>query len=221
VNRVSGALAATDAIGYSILRVSGPGAPTVMTGRTDTWELGGRGRQLRDTAAGQPSFDLAWRPEGRSSVLTEVNYQNQTWTSVTLPPDQGLTPAGGNNLCTGNAVGLFGANSKSAADWRQIIQTGLKCGAFTVAGRQWVDGVDAIKLAGHKSVPYSTIWVDPHSYLPVRLVSHLRVLRAGEDPSKAASLTLTIDFRWLPPTRANLAKLTAPIPAGFHKVKYP
>ena len=221
VNRVSSALAATDTVGYATSRLTGPGTPTVFSGQTDTWQFGRRSRQLRDTSAGQPSFDVAWRPEGRSSVLTEVDYQNRTWTSVTLRPDQELTPSEGNNLCTGNPAGLFGVDSKSAADWRQIIQTGLKCGAFTVAGRQWVDGVDTIKLTGHKTASHSTIWVDPRSYLPVRLVSHLRALRWGADPSKAARLTLTIDFRWLPPTPANLAKLTAPIPPGFHKVKYP
>ena len=33
--------------------------------------------------------------------------------------------------------------------------------------------------------------------------------------------TLTIDFRWLPPTSANLKKLTAPIPNGFREVGQP
>ena len=38
----------------------------------------------------------------------------------------------------------------------------------------------------------------------------------GTDKQDAG--TLTIDFRWLPPTRANLRELTAPIPPGFREV---
>lgn len=221
VNRVSGALAATDTIGYSTSRISGlRGWPPVMTGRTDIWQFGGRSRDLI-TAAGQPATDIMRRAEGRSLVLTIIDYQDRTWTSTTIPPDQRLTPIEGNSLCSGRASGsvqtLYGEDGKSAADWRHIIETGLKCGAFTVAGRQRVDGVDAIKLTGHKTIPDSTIWVDPRSYLPVRLVSH------GQTAGNVAptAITLTVDFRWLPPTRANLAKLTVPIPAGFQKVTYP
>jgi hypothetical protein len=90
---------------------------------------------------------------------------------------------------------------------------------FTVAGRQWVDGVDAIKLTGHKPAAEATIWVDPSSYLPVRLTGRVQLISGG--PEKQDAGTLTIDFRWLPPTSANLAKLTAPIPPGFHQVSGP
>ena len=222
VSRVSGALASTDTIGYSTSRISGlRGWAPEMTGRTDIWQFGGRSRDLIDTASGQTVTDIMRRAEGRSLVLTIIDYQNRTWNSTTIPPHEQLTPIEGNSLCSGRASGsvqtLYGEEGKSAADWRHIIETGLKCGAFTVAGRQRVDGVDAIKLTGHKTIPDSTIWVDPRSYLPVRLVSH------GQTAGNVApiAITLTVDFRWLPPTRANLAKLTAPIPAGFQKVTYP
>jgi hypothetical protein len=222
VSHVSSALAATDTIGYSTSRSSGPGAPTVITGPIDTWEFGERARELTDTAAGQPATDLLWRAEGRSSVVTIIDYQNRTWTRTTIPPDQQLTPIEGNSLCSGRVQALFGGNGNSAADWRHIIETGLKCGAFTVAGRQRVDGVDAIKLAGHKTVPDTTIWVDPGTYLPVRLVSHGQAQRVGSGAgNRPTAITLTVDFHWLTPTRANLAKLTAPIPAGFKQVTYP
>jgi hypothetical protein len=222
VNRVSDALAATDAIGYSTAQFSGPGAPRGDIGQTnDTWQFGERGRWLTVTAAGQPSVDLSWRPADRSFVFTRVDYQDRTWTRGTPQPGQVPPPTEGNNLCSGGSLDLFGNDSESAADWRNIIETGLKCGAFTVAGRQWVDGVDAIKLASHTTGPGSTIWVSPGSYLPVRLVTHLREVEVGRGPNTAPfNITLTIDFRWLPPTTANLAKLTAPIPDGFRKVAY-
>jgi hypothetical protein len=221
VNRVSSALASTDLIGYSTARWTGPGLPAAISGPTDAWQFGERSRYLHETAAGQPSFDVSFRPEDRALVLTRVNFQSRTWTSVTLGP-KALTffeGTEGNSLCGGGlpllGVPHFGVDVNTAADWRQAIETGLNCGAFTVAGRQWVDGVDAIKLTGHKTAGDATIWVDPRSYLPVRLVTRMVGNVAGAKP---VSLTRTIDFRWLPPTRANLAELTAPIPAGFHKV---
>ena len=59
-----------------------------------------------------------------------------------------------------------------------------------------------------------------------RVRDESRQLRAGRDQrdritvggtGKQAAGTLTIDFRWLPPTRANLRELTAPIPPGFRE----
>jgi hypothetical protein len=105
------------------------------------------------------------------------------------------------------------AGENTAADWKQIIQDGLTCGLFTVAGRQWIDGVDAIKLTGHTPAAGTTIWVDSSSYLPVRLTGRVQLISGGTDAA-----TLTIDFRWLPPTSANLKELTAPIPNGFREV---
>ena len=52
---------------------------------------------------------------------------------------------------------------------------------FTVAGRQWVDGVDAIKLTGHKPAAGTTIWVDPSSYLPVRLTGRVQLTTGGTE----------------------------------------
>ena len=74
-----------------------------------------------------------------------------------------------------------GAGQNTAADWKQIIAAGLNCGMFTVAGRQWVDGVDAIKLTGHKPAAGTTIWVDPSSYLPVRLTGQVQLVAGGTE----------------------------------------
>ena len=95
------------------------------------------------------------------------------------------------------------------------IAKALSCGVFHLAGRQYVDGVDAMKLAGQ---PLSglrvTLWVNPATYLPVRLSS---TLLAGPGQSYQQLVT---DFQFLPPTPANLAALhaavrRAPIPATF------
>jgi hypothetical protein len=80
-----------------------------------------------------------------------------------------------------------------------------------VAGRQRVDGIEAIELTSRPgSLISETIWVSPDTYLPVRVIVH--------SPPGMPVFQQTADFTWLPPTAQNLAKLTVPIPAGFRKV---
>jgi hypothetical protein len=95
-----------------------------------------------------------------------------------------------------------------AAGWKKVIESGLRCGAFAVDGRQRVDGIDAIRLTGRHFRPAGTmLWIDPRSYLPVELATHL--FKGDEERT---------EFRWLPPTRANLALLSPPIPPGFRRL---
>lgn len=221
VNRVSGALASTNALGEAISRLTGPGTPAALSGPTEVWQFGERSRSLGETAADQPAYDNSSRPQGHGWLLVEVNYRSRTWWSLRLPP-LAFGPIKGTAPCGEVAPALIGADAKTAADWRRVIETGLTCGAFTVVGRQRTDGVDAIKLAGHQNLSRTTLWIDPRSYLPVRLVTReLTQPAAVGAKRKPATMTLTIDFRWLAPTRANLANLTAPIPPGFRQVSFP
>jgi len=79
-----------------------------------------------------------------------------------------------------------------------------------VVGRTELDGQQALELSetGHgpdviEPLPV-LLWVNAHTYLPTRLI-------AG-----AASTGLTVEeFRYLPPTAANLALLRVPIPPGY------
>jgi hypothetical protein len=56
-----------------------------------------------------------------------------------------------------------------------------------------------------RSGGHLTLWVNPATYLPVRL-------KLGG---------LQTDFQWLSPTPAGLALLNMPVPAGFHQVPPP
>jgi hypothetical protein len=215
VNHVSAALAATNAIGYTTAHYSGTGAIGFLSDRVIGWEFGDLSRQLIESSAGRPLVDNSARPEDGRGAIISVHYPSRDWMSITVPSSELPGPSGGSNRCDGILVSPFAADERTAADWKQIIQAGLKCGMFTVAGRQWVDGVDAIKLTGHKPEAGSTIWVDPSSYLPVRLTGRVQLIAGGTDKQDAG--TLTINFRWLPPTRANLRELTAPIPKGFRE----
>jgi hypothetical protein len=96
------------------------------------------------------------------------------------------------------------------------LREGLACGALSSEGMQQVDGVNALKLVsvqrsrlGPKTLRSITtiIWVDPATYLPVRLTTQLT--------RPIVSVPMSFDFRWLPPTSANLALLTVRIPPGF------
>jgi hypothetical protein len=91
--------------------------------------------------------------------------------------------------------------------WPARVGAGLKCKAFTVEGRQRIDGIDTIKMTMLGGI--GTLWVDPATYLPVRTTLALGVERTQTD------------FRWLPPTPANLARLQVTIPAGFTQVPAP
>ncbi|HEY6313796.1 MAG TPA: hypothetical protein VIY52_23755 [Streptosporangiaceae bacterium] len=108
------------------------------------------------------------------------------------------------------------------------IREALACGQVSNEGTQYVDGVDAIKLVSVLSVhlpavslpsvhlparTYSiitTLWVDPASYLPLRWMQSLSM-----NGTKPTGHSVVDDIQWLPPTSANLAQLTVPIPAGF------
>jgi hypothetical protein len=66
-----------------------------------------------------------------------------------------------------------------------------------------IDGINAIKITG-VSAPF-TFWVDPATYLPLRM----------------ALLDQQTAFRWLAATPANLAQLKMTVPAGFNQVQPP
>jgi hypothetical protein len=98
------------------------------------------------------------------------------------------------------------------AYWAADIKKALSCGEYTTSGTGRVDGVNAIKLIPVRpGVMSAVLWVDPSTYLPVRVATEI-----GERPTGQVK-----DVQWLPPTAANLADLTAPIPAGFVQVPPP
>jgi hypothetical protein len=69
--------------------------------------------------------------------------------------------------------------------------------------RQAIDGTDALKITGNSG--QLTLWVNPATYLPVRL-------QTGG---------LRTDFQWLRPAPAHRAVLNLPVPAGFRQVQPP
>lgn len=185
-----------DPEGY-LRRTPGPHTPHLHV--ISWWEYGTRSRQLIENA-GQPVTDVRNVISHGKDTAIMVIYPERAWSSSTSPAAAPSSP----DLCQTRSLPL----ADSAPDWKKLIESGLRCGAFTVNGRQRVDGIDAIRLTGRHFLPASTtLWVDPRSYLPIELVTH---------PDKADEERT--GFRWLPPARASLALLSPPIPAGFREL---
>jgi hypothetical protein len=182
-----------------IALLPGRGASSQWTARTVvSWTYRGTSEVSAFTAAGQRVLGekIATTPGGGTEV-TAVNYRDPTWWRA-------VSKAGGGSPPQRCAASLqIGPGSRPAA-----IRSGLKCGSITTDGRQRVDGIDAIKLTGLKGL--ATLWVDPATYLPVRVVCPVM---GGGGP-----LTRT-DFRWLGATPASLARLNLQIPPGFRQVR--
>lgn len=62
-----------------------------------------------------------------------------------------------------------------------------------------------------------TLYVDPTTYLPVRLTGSTETFG---DPAPSSRSTTVTDMQWLQPT-ANIARALVTIPAGFRQVGSP
>ena len=90
----------------------------------------------------------------------------------------------------------------------------LTAGQFKIIRRGVADGHKAIELgltglSSSRAGLHATaarLWVDPASYLPLRQVLQFSTGRQ-----------YMTDYRFFPPTAANLAKLRPVIPAGYHR----
>jgi hypothetical protein len=204
-----------------------PGGTTATT-TAEEWSYDGQWRSVTYSPAGHPVYDEGF---STSSGYTLVDYQTRTWARQpgklsalpSLGPLFGLSrpaaPVSGPRGCESVVAaapllfrpGLpgigFSASSLPAAS---ALRAAVSCGTLTVAGRQRVNGIEAIELASRPGSPISeTIWVTPGTYLPVRVV----IRSAYGQPA----LQQTADITWLSPTAQNLAELTVPIPAGFRQ----
>jgi hypothetical protein len=182
---------------------------------SESWTRGGLTRTDYVTPAGRVVFSDVRDVSSGKSVDTSVSYQHHAWWRGTYaaPGATKLAPA-----CTMEETQL------SRAQWSREIKKLLSCGA-AFAGYQQVDGVKTVKLklsstiknacaasnspGGCTPVPVGwngTLWANASTYLPVRLAAH------------GHKFGFQIDFAWLAPNSANLAKLQPKIPNSFRHV---
>jgi hypothetical protein len=180
------------------------------------WSYRGQYRQQGFSAAGRVVFDASSDTTTSSRGLQTVrgygvDYLDRTWWRRIEPSYHvGATPP-----LSCQTVALASPLGGGDANWSGQIREGLSCGLYQVAGRQRVDGIDAIKLVLAKPTPGLTVlrqalWVDRSSYLPVRV--------SWTWPDGQRQGSLVGDIRWLPPNAANRARLKSVVPAGFRQV---
>jgi hypothetical protein len=184
-----------------------PGAPSLRSPLTAnvmvSWEYQDSAADVASTATGKPVYADQITGTGRGMTAVVVSYRDATWwraTRILKPGAQ--VPAPG---CRQSEPG--GSNG-----WPAYIRQELSCGMYHQDGRQWVDGIDAVKLTGNSRL-LREMWIDPATYLPVR-ETYLPV-RGAPGPT----VPVSTDFRWFPVTAASLAHLKVSVPAGFHQVQ--
>jgi hypothetical protein len=219
---------------------AGPGFAAKTT-NAEEWSYGDEWRSVSYSPAGQPVYDegsstssvytlvsyptRTWarqrhlgRPVGLAQrgrpVIGEHPVGNRSvhpGAPVLGPPGCEPTGAADRLLLQPGLPGIGFSASAPPATAAKALRASISCGIFAVAGRDRVNGIEAIEL---KSRPGSffteTIWVRPGTDLPIRVV----VRSAPGQPA----FRMTADITWLPLTTQNLAKLTVPIPAGFRRV---
>jgi hypothetical protein len=199
-----------------------PGGQTA-TATAEEWSYGGQWRWTTNALVGHLVYDEGF---STASGYTVVSYLTRTWArqhelGVSAAPTP--TPVSGPRGCEPTVAALpllfqygllpgFGVFASSQpATVATALRAAVSCGTLSVAGRQRVDGTEAIELTSRPGSPVAeTVWVSPGTYLPVRMV--IRLGRGQPVLQQAADIT------WLPPTEQNLARLTVPIPAGFRQV---
>jgi hypothetical protein len=216
--RVDRALSVADPGEIAQLTVTTSSAATPGSATTaQEWSYAARWRVVTYSAAGYLRYD-----EGASaaSVYTAVSYPTRTWARQAGPhrPAVRSGPHGCGPVVAalpllfqpGLPAGGASAGSLPATVAKDL-RAAISCGSLAEAGRQRVDGTEAIELTSSPDSPIpETIWVSPGTYLPVRVV--IRPAPGTAGPRQTADIT------WLAPTTQNLARLTVPIPAGFRQV---
>ena len=226
VKRVESALKAAEPGQIAHMTVTTTGGALTPVGTTaattsEEWSYGDQWRSVTYSPARHPVFDEGF---STASVYTLVNYPTRTWARQRglgrpaalvplVPGPRGCEPvvAAVPWLLQPGLPGLGFPASSLPSTVASALRAAVSCGTLEAAGRQRVDGTEAIELTSRPdSLISETIWVSPGTYLPVRVV-----IRLGRG---RAVFQRTADITWLPPTAQNLAKLAVPIPAGFRQV---
>src|SRR5579875_2354414 len=187
-----------------------------MWGACDRYETG--------CQAGKPVYAIGTAIVHGRLAYVEVSYANHTWDGGQPAKSPSLSSA-----CGRNAL-LMGSPPQIANQWPQFISATIECGAARVTGRAWVNGVHAIVVKGY---PYATrlpkglgqaardrasytLYVNPRTYMPLRMSASNVSYGGGARPWIDWSIS---NFKWLPPTKANIAKALIRIPRGYRHVK--
>jgi hypothetical protein len=170
------------------------------------------------TASGQPWEDQGFSVTSNAYAAFEVSYPARTWFTRTLTL-HGMPIEPTPRISCSTPIFMSPGNlSQEPATLAADIREALSCGQLIDEGTEYVDGVNAIKLVTAHTAPRAavftnTLWVDPATHLPVQY--------EWTNAYGGHKYSQTLSIAWLPPTRANLALVRVPIPAGFTQVQPP
>lgn len=199
---------------------------SVMTGRgappgpqlSVTWAYRSQHRFAEYSPDGAPYLADGTARIGGRLRTAYVTYFDHEW-SAGGPP---ATPAAG---ACGQAPSAWGV-VPPATDWQAFLNEALTCGAARVARHTWVNGVHAIEITGVRFRPGTgashaagiryALYVDPSSYLPVRVSGSASSYSRATGTSTVTSVT---SIQWLRPTPDNVAQTLVTIPPGFRRVR--
>jgi hypothetical protein len=144
-----------------------------------------------------------------------------------------LSPLGSQpgSACSTNEALSMGAPIIPTTHWSSFIGATLACGAASVTGHVVVNGVETTRITGkpitvrlqpgYAKVVHAkfatvrwTLYVDPKTYLPVRIEGSTQTYGGSAGSYTSAGVT---NVRWLPATPANTANALVTIPPGFHR----
>jgi hypothetical protein len=187
--------------------------PGSSAGPVYDWSTRSRTRDLEFTKTGQLSADEALIYSATTVTHVLVDYGTKTWSQVTaVLPSESASPSASLPSCASGAPSGWSADPLEEA---AILKAG---------GSSMIDGVRAIKLSELPGAiklsecpcaTSMTFWVNATTYLPVRIDQDWAGIPG------ASQLDTQMDMQWLPANRANEAKLTVHIPAGFPQVPWP
>jgi len=139
------------------------------------------------------------------------------------------------SACSAAARLSMGGPPDPTAHWSAFINATLACGAATVTGHVRIDGVETTRITGkpatvrlsrgyghavreHYARALWTLYVNPVTYLPVRMIGITETFGGSGGHTRFMSTT---NVQWLPPTRANITQAMVVIPPGYQRVSSP
>jgi hypothetical protein len=179
-------------------------APDSQTGQPvidEIWSssLSDTYRIVDRTPAGAPTtgYLVTVTPHRTTSIV--VDYGKRTWSKTTYSfgsASDGRRP---------------GPQPATPLQLAAQLRAEVKAGQATLVGWATVDGQRAIHLTERLANGQVNLWVNPGTYLPVRVIG------TAPGMSQTSDQAIRDDYRWLPATPANLRLLTpaGAIPAGF------